>query len=248
RLLLAHITIGVVGWLTCTLIGVSYTLVRMFALVHDHTDTLGRFIFALLNAGVVGLAASFALDVRWGKALCGGALVAAIWLYAYDYWRMLRLRRRRVLDMTQRHTSVAVVYLSCALPAGVGAAVLGRHGAGLLTALALSALVGWLGQSAIGYLYKIVPFLVWQSRYGPLVGKTKVPLMRDLIHQQWATATFWLLNCGLLGAVVASALAWALPLRLSCAGLGAGLVLAAANVLRAVAPRKHVESQPTVAS
>src|SRR5579884_3793695 len=48
RLLLAHVTLGVTGWLTCTLIGVSYTLVRMFALVHDHGDDLGRRIFLLL--------------------------------------------------------------------------------------------------------------------------------------------------------------------------------------------------------
>ncbi|HKV86065.1 MAG TPA: hypothetical protein VJN88_16045 [Ktedonobacterales bacterium] len=247
RLLLAHITIGVIGWLTCTLLGVSYTLVRMFALVHNHTDRLGRLIFALLNVGVVGLAASSACDVRWGKALCGGVLVVAVWMYAYDYWRMLRLRQRRVLDTTQRHASVAVVYLTCVLPLAVGAAVFGCHRTGILMALALSVFVGWLGQTAIGYLYKIVPFLVWQSRYAPLVGKTKVPLMRDLVQQQWATATFWLLNCGLLGAVVASALAWTLPLRFSCVVFGAGLVLAAANVIRAIAPKGSEQTRPTFA-
>src|SRR5690348_2730199 len=61
RLLLAHITLGVVGWLTCTLMGVSYTLVRMFALVHGHADRQGRRVFALLNGGIVGMAAGFAL-------------------------------------------------------------------------------------------------------------------------------------------------------------------------------------------
>jgi hypothetical protein len=67
HLLLAHITLGVVGWLTCTLMGVSYTLARMFALVHDHSDALGQRIFLLLNGAIIGLAGSSPnSSVNWG--------------------------------------------------------------------------------------------------------------------------------------------------------------------------------------
>ncbi len=52
QLILTHITLGIVGWLSSTLIGVSYTIVRMFALAHGHGDGLGRFIFILLNASI----------------------------------------------------------------------------------------------------------------------------------------------------------------------------------------------------
>jgi hypothetical protein len=57
----------------------------------------------------------------------------------------------------------------------------------------------------MGYLYKIIPFLVWNRRYAPLVGRQRVPLMRDLIHERTARGTFWLYNAGLiclLGAVI----------------------------------------------
>src|SRR5690242_166807 len=90
RLLLAHITLGVVGWLTCTLMGVSYTLVRLFALAHGHDEKLGRVIFALLNGGIVGLAVGLAFAWAPLTILAGLLLVAAVWLFAWDYRLMLR--------------------------------------------------------------------------------------------------------------------------------------------------------------
>ncbi|HUY77396.1 MAG TPA: hypothetical protein VMV29_11540 [Ktedonobacterales bacterium] len=237
RLLLAHITVGVVGWLTCTLMGVSYTLVRMFALVHTHADDLGRRIFLLLNVGVIGLALGFALGWAPLQALAGLSLIVAVWLFAYDYARMLHARKRKPLDVTQRHALVAVGYLAVVAPAGVAAALFGAREP-VVVALGLAALVGWLGQSMIGYLYKIVPFLVWQSRYGPLVGRQRVPLMRDLIHQRVALVSFWLINGALPVALVCALCDWSAPLQVATAFLGVGLLSATANVLGALAPRR----------
>lgn len=237
RLLLAHLTLGVVGWLTSMLMGVSYTLVRMFALAHGHDDRLGRRVFVLLNGGVLALAAGFAL--RWQPlALAGGVvLITAVWLFAYDYARMLRVRRRKLLDVTQRHGIAAVTYLAVLVPAGAAMVLFGWATPGALAALGLLAFVGWLGQSILGYLYKIVPFLIWQTRFGPLVGRQKVPLMRDLVHERWAKSSFWLVNAGLPLAALAALAGWEWPLRLGGALLGAGLALAAANVVGIVARR-----------
>ncbi|HEX8733330.1 MAG TPA: hypothetical protein VF725_14880 [Ktedonobacterales bacterium] len=245
RLLLTHITLGLVGWLTTTLMGVSYTLTRMFALVHGHADMLGSRIFILLNAGVLGLALGFSLEWGWLAALAGASLVAAIWLFAWDYRRMLSIRKRKPLDVTQRHAIAAVGYLAVVAPAGVVAALLGVGRPATLAALLLAALVGWLGQSIFGYLYKIVPFLIWQSRYAPLVGKAKVPLMRDLVEQRVATLSFWLINLGLPATVACLLLAWPTPLRVAASALGLGLALAAANVWGVMRPR--VAAQPPAA-
>jgi hypothetical protein len=241
RLLLVHVTVGVVGWLTCTLIGVSYTLVRLFALVHDHSDAFGLRIFTLLNGGVLGLALGFAFGWAPLEALAGLALTAAVWLFAVDYARMLRLRKRKLLDMTQRHAIAAVGYLALVVPAGLLVAFVGigpRQLEPVLVALALAALVGWLGQSTLGYLYKIVPFLIWQARYGAVVGRQPVPLMRDLIHQRAAALSFWLINSALPIALVCAVLDWSVPLQVAAALLGAGLVLGAANVMGVIAPRR----------
>jgi hypothetical protein len=240
RLLLAHVTLGVVGWLTCTLIGVSYTLARLFALAHGHRDTLRRRVFWLLNGGVVGMAVGFSLAWLPLEALAGASLAGAVWLFAYDYRLLLRARMRRPLDVTQFHAIAAVAYLVLTITMGVALALLGVGSEPVLVALGLTALVGWLGQSTLGYLYKIVPFLVWQARYGPLAGRQPVPLMRDLIHQRAAWLSFWLINGGLSIASVFAALDWTAAFQIAAGALGLGLVIAAANVFGALAPHAAV--------
>ncbi len=157
---------------------------------------------------------------------------------------MLRQRKRRLLDVTQHHGIAAVSYLAVVMPVGVVAALFGWGSPRLFVTLGLAALVGWLGQSTLGYLLKIVPFLIWQSRYGALVGRQKVPLMRDLVHQRWATSAFWLVNGALPLVALFALLGWVIPLQLAAAALGAGLILAAANVVGIMAPRKTPAQSP----
>jgi hypothetical protein len=233
QLLQVHLVLGILGWLSNTLIGVSYTFVRMFALAHGHSDRLGHIVFGLLNVSIGVLALGFILAWVPLIAIGGGVLVAATWLFACDFPRMLRLRRRRVLDVSQYHSIAAVVYFTLLIPAGVMMALSGGQRPPVLAALGLAALVGWLGQSTIGYLYKIVPFLAWQSRYGPLVGRQRVPLVRELLHERWAWASWWLINLGLPGTLCPALFAWLLPVQIASGVLGAGVVLAAINVIGA---------------
>ncbi len=88
RLLLMHITLGVIGWLSTTLLGVSYTLVRMFALAHEHTDRLGKMIFVLLNASIVTLSIGFIL--AWEPLL--------LWRRRIAHRRGVALRLRLLAD------------------------------------------------------------------------------------------------------------------------------------------------------
>ncbi|MGH2494735.1 MAG: hypothetical protein ACRDIV_08510 [Ktedonobacteraceae bacterium] len=235
RLLLAHITLGVVGWLTTTLMGVSYTLVRLFALAHRHGDRLGRIIFWLLNTAIVGLALGFSF--AWLPLIIAGGLVliAAAWLFGYDYLQMLRARYRKVLDVTQHHAIASVVYLMFLVPFGISAAIFGWGSPPLLSALGLAALLGWLGQSIMGYLYKIVPFLIWHERYGSLVGKQKVPLMREMVHERWAWISWWCINAGLIALIAAFLLNPPLWIaQCASAVLAGGCILAMLNVLGVV--------------
>jgi len=231
RLLLIHLTLGVLGWLSSLLIGVSYTLVRMFALAHGHDDHLGRIIFVLLQGSIVGLALGFLFSWLALILLGGGVLIATTWLFAYDFTRMFRSRHRKLLDVTQYHSIAAVVSFCLVVPAGIASVVFGWQQPAVFAALGLGALVGWLGQSIIGYLYKIVPFLVWQTCYGPLVGREKVPLMRDLVHERWTWLSWWLINGGLPGVILSLLFSWTVLLSITSMLLGVGLLLAAANLL-----------------
>jgi hypothetical protein len=245
RLLSIHLTLGVLGWLSSLLMGVSYTLVRLFALAHGHDDRLGRIIFVLVQVSIVGLALGLLFSWLALVLLGGGVLIATAWLFAYDFGRMLRSRYRKVLDVTQYHSMSAVVYFCLMVPGGVAAVVFGWQQPAVLAALGLAVLVGWLGQSIIGYLYKIVPFLVWHTRYGPLVGREKVPLMRELVHERWAWLSWWLINGGLVGVILSALLAWSILLQITSGLLGAGLVLAAANIA-GVVRHLHRSSLPAL--
>ncbi|QBD83230.1 hypothetical protein EPA93_47625 [Ktedonosporobacter rubrisoli] len=245
QLVLTHITLGVLGWLTNTLIGVSYTLVRLFALVHGNDERRGQRIFILLNVSIVLLVLGFISSWQEIIILGGIILVAAVWLFAYDYVCMLRLRKRKVLDVTQYHSIAAVVYLGLMLPGAILIESMGWNAPRILAALALGILLGWLGQSIVGYLYKIVPFLVWHARYGSEVGRKKVPLMRELVHERWAWLSWWLINLGLPLAILAALLSWVLPLQIACALFGIGLILAAINVAGIVS---HLRPLPSSAS
>jgi cbb3-type cytochrome oxidase subunit 1 len=230
RLLPLHITLGVVGWLSATLFGVSYTLARMFSLSHAHDDRLGRIVFVLLNASLVVLAGG--LLVPWPPlTLPGGMLLTfTAWLFAYDYRRLLRLRFRKLLDVTQYHSIAAVVCFALLVPASLLVVMMGWEEPAVLAALVLAALVGWLGQSMIGYLYKIVPFLVWQHRYGPLAGRQKVPLMREMLHERLAWLSWWAINAGLIATLCAMLLHIVWLAQLTGGVLGLGLALAACNI------------------
>ncbi|HXX78613.1 MAG TPA: hypothetical protein VEI53_08990, partial [Ktedonobacteraceae bacterium] len=244
QVLLIHLTLGILGWLSSILIGVSYTLARMFALAHNQSDRLGRLIFVMLNASILGLALGFIFSWFPLILLGGAVLIATAWLFAYDFTGMIRARRRKVLDVTQFHSMVAVGYFSMIISLWIVVAVSGWWQPAVLAALGLAALVGWLGQSIIGYLYKIVPFLIWHTRYGPQVGREHVPLMRELVHERWAWASFWLINVGLVVAIFSAALLWIWPLQIACGLLGAGLLLAAANVVGVL---RHLEKRYSTA-
>jgi hypothetical protein len=241
RLLLIHLTLGVLGWLSSLLRGVSYTLVRLFALAHGHSDRLGRVIFVLLQGSIVGLALGFLFSWLALILLAGGVLMATAWIFAYDFGRMLRGRHRKVLDVTQYHSMAAVVYFCLMAPSGIASVLFRWQQPAVLAALGLATLVGWLGQSIIGYLYKIVPFLIWHTRYGPLVGRERVPLMRELVHERWAWLSWWLINGGLPCVILSALFSWSVPLSITSGLVGAGLVLAAVNIAGVV---RHLRKRP----
>jgi hypothetical protein len=50
----------------------------------------------------------------------------------------------------------------------------------------------------VGHIYKILPFLVWYQRFSPLVGKTKVPMLNDMVKEKVADMQFWTTLLGFL--------------------------------------------------
>jgi hypothetical protein len=234
HLLLAHMVIGLFGWLGLTIIGVSYKLVPMFALVHRKSERFGWGLLVLLNAGLIGLALSLGLVASaWLVDLFGGMLALGLLGFVFDFGRMLRARQKHTVDVMQRFAVAGAGYLALGvlLCSAIVAFHLDDAFGPIWLAAAYLLLLGWIGQTILGNLQKIVPFLVWNQRYANRVGRAKVPLLRDLIHLPTARVAFWLLNVGILAE--AAALAFASPLAVSLAAIpvALALVLCAANMI-----------------
>lgn len=235
----AHAHLAALGWLGLLVVGVSYKLTPMFALSHPFDEwRLGKPTFILLTMGAAALFASLLLRLG-GSALlaCWFVLAAGVGLYVWDYATMLRVRRRRPIDLTQQHNIAGLCGLVLATLLGLALILTSPDAAvhpRLQLAYAVMALAGWLGLTTLGQLYKIVPFLVWTHRFAPRMGKQKVPLLNDLYPRRLASAGFVGLLLGLLAAVIGILAGAQPPLQAGFALCAAGTAIAATNLIRVV--------------
>ena len=55
----------------------------------------------------------------------------------------------------------------------------------------------------IAHLYKIVPFLVWFDKFAPLVGKEKIPMLKDMIPDKSSLYQFYFTSSGIIICAIA---------------------------------------------
>ena len=189
----AHAHIGMVGWLSLTLMGASYQLIPMFSVIRTGRNRLGRLALALTIIGLLVFALLIFTDPREGVRIVAAlGLSAGPCLWAWSILGMLRRRSRRRLDIQGRATMVSLGFLALTIVLGLGTAsgtpfTSGDQPARWPLAYAVAGLGGWLGCTLIGNSYKIVPFLVWFHRYAGLVGRLPVPLMTEMYSEKAAT-------------------------------------------------------------
>src|SRR5690606_10877663 len=91
----------------------------------------------------------------------------------------------------------------------------------VVTAYIAAAVLG-ISLFVAAHYYKILPFLVWYHRFGPLAGKRPVPRVAELYRARTATVAGVLLVNGALGIVVATLLGAGLVARLAAVAYAAG--------------------------
>lgn len=190
-----HIHMALAGWVLLVMVGVGQRLLPMFLLSHGADERPARAAVVLVSAGLLVLVAGHhgppAVGV-WTPAILVLSGVLAFLLQVLLFYRH---RRRRRLDpgmgLAAGGTGVLGLGVLLALPvlaAGPGA---GR----LATAYGLCLVLG-ITVFIAGHYYKIVPFLAWLHRFGPLVGQRPVPGVADLYGRRTATVAGALLLGG----------------------------------------------------
>lgn len=190
--LIAHVHLALIGWVSLTIVGVSYRLVAMFALAHVDNKTPGRLALALTLTGLGGLALDGLFFGRRLLPLWACLLAAA---YASYAWQM-----RRIFSARNRRIDPALAYTLLALAGGAVWTALGvalafgvlPDDTYVLAAYVYAALIGWATPFILGQVRKIVPFLVWLHLFGsrPWTAQNPPPKMTALSSERLAWAEF----------------------------------------------------------
>lgn len=195
-----HIHVAVFGWVLLTIVGVAHRLMPMFLLSHGASERPGRIAAGMLAAGVgLLIVVHHALNpvLIWMIAalLAGG--VAALVTQAALYFRH---RKRPKLDPGLRLAGAALLVLVTAMALAPFFITGGLEVPRIATAYG-AALVGAVSLFVAGHYYKILPFLIWFHRFGPLVGRQEVPRVVDLYASKPATTAAALLVGGIAGTI-----------------------------------------------
>ena len=154
----------VLGFVFFIIVGVATVLLPMFALAHDLKFTLSKFAFGFyIFAGIL---------LFFGEIYAYFAFGAAIVCFIAEALHILKKRVRKAYDYWNVNIalSLAAFVLFCAFIAA------DRYDMAVFMLI-----YGFLFAFIAAHLYKIAPFLIWYHYVAPFVGKTKVPLLDQMI-------------------------------------------------------------------
>ena len=154
----------VLGFVFFIIVGVATVLLPMFALAHDLKFTLSKFAFGFyILAGVL---------LFFSEIYAYFAFGAAIICFVAEALYILKKRVRKAYDYWNVNIalSLAAFVLFCVFIAA------DRYDMAIFMLI-----YGFLFAFITAHLYKIAPFLIWYHYVAPFVGKTKVPLLDQMI-------------------------------------------------------------------
>ncbi len=238
HVVLAHAIVGLFAWLGLAYVAVAEKLWPMFFLAHVPGRRRAGWVAV---CGVPGGVALLSPGLLLGQPVLGwlGAAVLAVGLAGHLTSLVSHVghrRRRADLHLLFVATSALWLLAGAGLALAAGLVVPDRHHLGVaLVAAAVAAFGGWLLETLVGHVHKVVPFIVWswlRSR-GVDKGPGGRPLMfSDLYGHRWAGVAYGLVTSGIASLCVG------LAASLQAATAAGGALLAATAVV--VAPNLSV--------
>jgi hypothetical protein len=230
-LLAAHAHLGLAGWLSLTLMGVSYKLMAMFSLAHGHSERLAYANLPIWNLGLAGLVPSLVLAPHSHiPTIFATILLLSATVFVSDMVLLLRHRRRKAISLEQWHAFVSFGSFLLAAVMGALMVAAGPPTSTWVVSYGYALLVGWFGFAIVGKYYKIVPFLLWVHRYSKQVGAKPVPLLRDMMDERLGYLSFAILLIGYLGTLAGLLIGSLLTVRVAGGLFALGSYLFAYNI------------------
>lgn len=225
-----HLHVALAGWVLLVMIGVGHRLLPMFLLSHGAKDRFAKLAVALVGTGS-GILAFLHHGPRlvsyWLPAVLIAAGCGAFLLQARAYYVT---RHRRVLDPGMRLAAGSLLFLVVAMLLAAPVIVLSNRG--LLAVTYVMAIILAVTLFVVAHYYKIVPFLVWYHRFGPLAGRRPVPRVHDLYSTKLASAAVVLLVAGVASLLVTVGLGLGQPARGAALLFATGASVSAAQMIQ----------------
>lgn len=249
--LAAHIHLGLLATFAVAVFGVEAKILPMFLLSPPPRARRQAAALAMMGGGAIVLAVF--LWQGWPSGPAALIPAAAVGLQIANVREIFRRRSRKEVDPGFRYAAAAYGYLAAAAVAGLAWAF--EIGKGRAVTVRLPQLyvylllVGFIVQTIVGILSKILPFLVWQSAFSRHLGARAVPTLKEMSSERLQRVGFWLFQISV--PVLGGALAWGEPRAISAAGwlFAVSILPFLAHVMRvlshlkpAAAPARREES------
>jgi hypothetical protein len=229
----AHAHLGGVGFFTMLIVGVSYKLIPMFALSEIQSKRRAAASIVLLNISLAGSLVMLLLRSPWKLAFALLGIISLA-IYAWELAAILRVRKRQTLDWGIKYflTAIGLLFPLSALAVALcwPALPLNVFTGQLENVYGFLGLFGVVSLAIIGMLYKIVPFLIWFSRYSSQVGRAQVPSLAELYSARVQALGYWTLLAGIGWICVAAVFSREIGVRLGCGLLAIGIATLVLNV------------------
>lgn len=226
--LATHIHIALVGWVLLVMVGVAQRLLPMFLLSHGADERMGKWAVGLLGSGTFLLFALHHAPGSWARRLPAGLILLGALAFLAQARAFYRTRHRPVVDPGMRLAAAGLAVLGAAAALGGFLTVTGF--APRLATAYVAALVLGITLFVAAHYYKIVPFLIWLHRFGPVAGRRNVPKVAGLYSAAWAKGAGALLSGGVATVVLAVLAGSAPAARLGGVALLAGALVEAAQM------------------
>lgn len=195
-----HLSFGLLGWVGGLILAVSWQILPMFYLTPNFSKRAMRRELILLGTGLLLPPIALALDYFHQSisiplhifAACGALpAIFVVWiLHPILALRNLAARRRSQPDASFYFWRAALAVALLATPISVLAFFDSNPRWEVL--LIWLVIWGWAGMIIHGMLTRIVPFLIWFHRFSPLIGRVRVPSVRNLLPDAWIKRGFLL--------------------------------------------------------
>ena len=175
--LFIHVHVALGGWVMLMIIGVARRLLPMFLLSHGTNERALHVAAWSMGAGAFVLTLFHRALTRPLMLLAVALLVIGVIALIVQIAGYVRTRHRPQLDAGLRMVLAGAGLLLVGIVIGLVALRLG--GTTLIASYGV-AIVGGLALFVAGHYYKILPFLLWNHRFAPMVGKRTLPKISEL--------------------------------------------------------------------